>query len=144
MFVNWLYSGQIHPLTSELDLDELFALYLMSEKWMIPELTRDTLECVKQYYKSSNSYPGLRRVQYIYANTDQKSRMRELLVGCVARMLVLGDSVPGHWEKALWKNGELAVDIIRAMQAWRLSPASVPDVRELPIQAAEDLEKGFD
>lgn len=132
MFVSWLYLGQVMPLTEEPDLDELFDLYLMSEKWQIPGLSNDTLECVRRYYRTSNSFPGLRRVQYIYANTSEGSAMRELLVGCVARMLILVDSMPAHWERALKKNGELAVDIIKAMQAWRMESVYVPDVREIP------------
>jgi len=57
--------------------------------------------------------------------------MRQLLVSCVARMLLLeGEGMPAHWEKALRKNGQLAVDIILTVQKWHFEPQNVPDARE--------------
>lgn len=67
--------------------------------------------------------------------------MRKLLVGSVARMLALSDSMPAHWDKALRKNGQLAVDIILAIQAWRIEEASVPDPREEATKAEKEKVK---
>jgi len=130
IFVGWLYAEALPPPTEEKDLAPLFDLYLMAEKWEIRQLVIDCLEVVRTWYHESDTWPGLRRVQYIYANTEPESPMRQLLVSCVARMLVVGgDNMPGHWEKALRKNGQLAVDIIMCVQRWHITPDSVPDSR---------------
>lgn len=138
MFVGWLYSSAIPAPEEENDLGDLFDLYLMGEKWQIAGLVKDVLDTVRTYYRQTQTFPGLRRVQYIYANTDTDSPMRQLLVGAVARMLALGDGIPAHWDKALRKNGQLAVDILLATQAWKLDPDSVPDPREEMLAKEEE------
>jgi hypothetical protein len=55
------------------------------------------------------------------------------MVSCVARMVVLGDGMPTHWEKALRRNGQLAVDIILAVQKWHIDGENVPDARDEPV-----------
>ncbi|KAF2655706.1 hypothetical protein K491DRAFT_629636 [Lophiostoma macrostomum CBS 122681] len=137
-FVGWLYSSSLPVPREEADLGNLFDLYLMGEKFQIPALIQDVLQVVREWYKYSESYPGLRRVQYIYANTEEGSPMRHMLVHSVARLMVLEKGIPQHWDKALRKNGQLAVDIIRAIQDWRLDEEVVPDAREEP-ELAEDL-----
>jgi hypothetical protein len=137
-FVGWLYSSSLPVPREESDLGNLFDLYLMGEKFQIPALIQDVLQVVREWYKYSDSYPGLRRVQYIYANTEEGSPMRHMLVHSVARLMVLEKGIPQHWDKALRKNGQLAVDIIRAIQDWRLDDEVVPDAREEP-ELAEDM-----
>lgn len=139
-FVGWLYSNSLPVPREEADLTVAYDLYLLSEKLEIPRLSQDVLQVVREWYKFSDTYPGLRRVQYIYANTEEGSPMRVMLVHAVARMLVLGDSgkgdgvrlggIPKHWDKALRKNGQLAVDIIRAVQEWGIEEERIPDARE--------------
>ncbi|KAF2085806.1 hypothetical protein K490DRAFT_67404 [Saccharata proteae CBS 121410] len=128
-FVAWLYSSNVKAPAKESDLTILFDMYLMGEKWAAPALTRDVLHAVRDWYARTDTYPGLRRVQYIYANTDESSPMRRLLVHSVARMMALADSIPQHWDKALRKNGQLAVDLIKSIQEWRIAEESVPDAR---------------
>lgn len=128
-FVSWLYSGYVKPPGEEKDLTVLFDLYLMGEKWQAPQLVRAVLAAVRNFYATTDSYPRLRRVQYIYANTDEDSAMRRLLVHSVARMMALNESIPTHWDKALRKNGQLAVDLIKSIQSWRIDPQRVPDMR---------------
>jgi hypothetical protein len=138
-FVGWLYSSSLPVPREEADLGTAFDLYLMAEKFEIPALIADVLQVVREWYKYSDSYPGLRRVQYIYANTEESSPMRHMLVHAVARMMVVSNTgIPAHWDKALRKNGQLAVDIIRAIQDWRLDESIVPDSREEPAEG-EDL-----
>jgi hypothetical protein len=137
-FVGWLYSSSLPVPREESDLGLLFDLYLMAEKFQTPALIADVLQVVREWYKYSDSYPGLRRVQYIYANTEDGSPMRHMLVHSVARMMVLEEGMKPHWDKALRKNGQLAVDIIRAIQEWKLEEDVVPDAREEP-DLAEDL-----
>jgi hypothetical protein len=104
---------------------------LQAEKWEIRDLTLEVLKSVRNWYKESDTYPALRRVQYIYANTDLESPMRQLLISSVARNLVTSESgMPPQWDKALRKNGQLAVDIIIAMQKWNLEKESIPDPRQ--------------
>lgn len=135
LFVGWLYSGYAPTPNEEKDLTNLFDLYLMAEKWQIRDLTYEVLKSVRNWYKESDTYPALRRVQYIYANTDIESPMRQLLIGSVARNLVTSDSgMPQQWDKALRKNGQLAVDIIIAMQKWNLDKQSVPDARQDSVE----------
>ena len=129
LFVGWLYSSAVPTPREEKDLGNLFELYLMSEKWAINDLTKDSLEAVRNFYKETDSYPALRRVQYVYANTEQESPMRQRLIGSIARMLVLGEGMPTQWDKALRKNGQLAVDIMISMQKWDLQKDNVPDAR---------------
>ena len=136
-FVGWLYSSSLPVPREEADLGTCFDLYLMAEKFEIPALVADVLQVVREWYKYSDSYPGLRRVQYIYANTDEGSPMRHMLVHAVARMMVVEKGIPAHWDKALRKNGQLAVDIIRAIQDWRIDEELVPDAREEPAEAEE-------
>lgn len=104
---------------------------MQAEKWEIRDLTLEVLKSVRNWYKESDTYPALRRVQYIYANTDLESPMRQLLISSVARNLVTSESgMPPQWDKALRKNGQLAVDIIIAMQKWNLEKESIPDPRQ--------------
>lgn len=137
-FVGWLYSSSLPVPREESDLGVCFDLYLMAEKFEIPSLIADILQVVREWYKYSDTYPGLRRVQYIYANTEEGSPMRHMLVHSVARLMVLEKGIPAHWDKALRKNGQLAVDIIKAIQDWRLEEDVVPDAREDP-ELAEEL-----
>jgi hypothetical protein len=136
-FVGWLYSSSLPVPREEADLGLLFDLYLMAETFQIPNLVADVLQVVREWYKYSDSYPGLRRVQYVYANTEDGSPMRHMLVHAVARMMVIEKGMPAHWDKALRKNGQLAVDIIRAIQDWRLDEDVVPDARDDPEEAEE-------
>jgi hypothetical protein len=137
-FVGWLYSSSLPVPREEADLGVCFDLYLMAEKFEIPGLIADVLQVVREWYKYSDTYPGLRRVQYIYANTEEGSPMRHMLVHAIARMMVTEKGMPAHWDKALRKNGQLAVDIIKAIQDWRLEEEVIPDAREEPAEA-EDL-----
>lgn len=136
-FVGWLYSSSLPVPREEADLTMLFDLYLMAEKLQIPGLIADVLQVVREWYKFSDSYPGLRRVQYVYANTEEGSPMRHMLVHSVARMVVLEQGIPAHWDKALKKNGQLAVDMLKAIQDWRLDEATIPDSRDDPADAEE-------
>ena len=138
MFVGWLYSEALPTPKEEKELAPLLDLYLMAEKWEIKKLITDVLEIVRRWYHDTNSWPSLRRVQYIYANTERESPMRQLLVSCVARMLVTSESMPSHWEKALRKNGELGVDIIMCVQKWHVDPESVPDTRDESVGSIVD------
>lgn len=139
-FVGWLYSSSLPVPREESDLGNLYNLYLMAEKFQIPALIADVLQVVREWYKYSNTFPGLRRVQYIYANTEDGSPMRHMLVHAIARFMVLEKGLPAHWDKALRKNGQLAVDIIRAIQDWRLDEDLVPDSREDPAEAEEQID----
>jgi len=130
LFVGWLYSRSLRLPTEEEDIGALLDLYLLSEKFQIEKLSYDVVDTVRQFYYSKNSYPGLRRVQYVYSNTEEDNAMREMMVGSIARYLALGDSIPAHWNKALKNNGQLAVDIIRAIQEWHLEGRTVPDARD--------------
>jgi len=130
MFVGWLYSSSLPVPREEAELGTCFDLYLMAEKFEMPGLIADVVQVVREWYKYSDTYPGLRRVQYVYANTEEGSPMRHMLVHSVARLLVLEKNMPTHWDQALRKNGQLAVDMIRAVQAWGLEEAAVPDARE--------------
>ena len=89
------------------------------------------METVRAFYHNNETYPGLRRVQYVYANTSEDNQMREMMVSSVARYLTLSDTIPAHWENALKKNGQLSVDIIRSIQQWHLEGRSVPDARDV-------------
>lgn len=136
-FVGWLYSSSLPVPREEADLGLMFDLYLMAEKFQIPNLIADVLQVTREWYKYSDSYPGLRRVQYVYANTEEGSPMRHMLVHSVARFMVVMKGIPAHWDKALRKNGQLAVDIIKAIQDWRLDEEVVPDARDEPEEAEE-------
>lgn len=138
MFVGWLYSGHVPMPEEEKDLGNLFDLYLMGEKWAIADLVRGVLDTVRKWYRITDTYPGLRRVQYVYANTDTESPMRQLLVNSVARMLALHEGIPAHWDKALRKNGQLAVDIIQAIQRWKIERENVPDARQEMLQPEKE------
>jgi hypothetical protein len=144
LFVGWLYSNRIAPPDEENELGSLLDLYLMGEKWQIASLVKDVLDAVRKFYRLTDTFPGLRRVQYIYANSDEESPMRQLLVSSVARQLVLGDSIPAHWSRALRKNGELAVDFIQAVQAWKLDPDSIPDARLEATELESEKVKGVE
>lgn len=133
LFVGWLYSERIPTPKEEKDLSHLLDVYLMAERWEIKNLLREVLDAVRIYYAETDSWPSLRRVQYIYANTEEESPMRKLLVSCVTRMLVTSEGVPPHWENALQKNGQLAVDIIRCVQRWHVDPQQVPDARRQSV-----------
>ncbi|KIW29260.1 uncharacterized protein PV07_05085 [Cladophialophora immunda] len=130
LLVGWLYSKSLQPPKTEKDVGPLLDLYLLSEKLQIKKLSIEVVEAVREFYHSTSTYPGLRRVQYIYAETDEDNEMREMMVSSVARQLTTSDKIPAHWATALKRNGQLAVDIIRAIQQWHIEERSIPDVRE--------------
>jgi hypothetical protein len=130
LLVGWLYSGAIKPPPEEKDVGPLLDLYLLADKFEMQKLADDVVNTVREFYHSTGTYPGLRRVQYIYSNTDDDNMMREMMVGSIARYLTLGDTIPNHWAKALQRNGQLALDIIRSIQEWHLESRSVPDARD--------------
>lgn len=105
-------------------------LYLLADKFEMEKLADDVVNTVREFYHSTGSYPGLRRVQYIYSNTSEDNVMREMMVGSIARYLALSDKIPNHWAKALQRNGQLALDIIRSIQQWHLESQAVPDARD--------------
>ena len=102
----------------------------MADKFEMQKLADDVVNIVREFYHSTGTYPGLRRVQYIYSNTSDDNVMREMMVGSIARFFVLGDTIPHHWAGALKRNGQLALDIIRSIQEWHLESRSVPDARD--------------
>lgn len=130
MFIGWLYSRTVPSPREEKEIGPLLELYLLAQKLEIEKLSDEIVETVREFYHSNNTYPGLRRVQYIYSETEEDNAMREMMVGSVARYLTLSDKIPSHWEKALRRNGQLAVDIIRSIQDWHLDNRSVPDARD--------------
>ena len=138
LLVGWLYSRALRYPEEEKDIGPLLDLYLMSEKFEIRKLSDDVVETVRAFYHNSESYPGLRRVQYIYANTQEDNPMREMMVGSIARYLTLNDAIPAHWEQALKRNGQLAVDIIRSIQRWHLEGESVPDARDASLERGRE------
>jgi hypothetical protein len=69
--------------------------------------------------------------------------MRQLVISSVARNLVTSESgMPAQWDKALRNNGQLAVDIIIAMQKWNLEKKRIPDARQDSVKPIlEESEK---
>ena len=130
LLTGWLYSNTLSYPLSEPDVGKLIDLYLLSDKLEMGKLGADVVSTVRTYYHNNAAYPSLRRVQYVYDSTSQDNPLREMMVGSIARFLTLGESIPKHWDNALRKNGQLAVDIIRAIQEWHLEGRSVPDARE--------------
>lgn len=139
LLVGWLYSRALRYPEEEKDIGPLLELYLMSEKFEIRKLSDDVVETVRAFYHNNEAYPGLRRVQYIYANTQEDNPMREMMVGSIARYLTLNESIPAHWESALKRNGQLAVDIIRSIQRWHLEGDSVPDARDASLERGREM-----
>lgn len=131
LLVGWLYSQSIRPPKTEKDIGPLLELYLLAVKFEMEKLESDVVDVVRDFYHNTSTYPGLRRVQYIYSETDEDNEMREMMVSSVARQLTTGDKIPAHWATALQRNGQLAVDIIRAIQQWHIEERSIPDVREV-------------
>ncbi|EXJ93597.1 hypothetical protein A1O1_01989 [Capronia coronata CBS 617.96] len=131
LLVGWLYSQSIREPKSEKDVGPLLELYTLTQRLQIQKLGLDIVGLVRDWYHKTSTYPGLRRVQYIYAETDEDNEMREMMVSSVARQLTTSDKIPSHWASALQRNGQLAVDIIRAIQQWHIEERSIPDARDL-------------
>jgi BTB/POZ domain len=142
LLVGWLYSRSTRPPREEKDIGPLLDLYLLADKFEMEKLCSEVVDAVREFYHSTSTYPGLRRVQYIYSNTSEDDMMREMMVSSIARYLTLADAIPKHWANALRKNGQLAVDIIRAIQEWHLESRSVPDVRDASVDRGRTT-KGF-
>ena len=142
LLVGWLYSRSLRQPTVEKDIGPLLDLYLLADKFEMEKLGSDVVETIRDFYHQTSTYPGLRRVQYIYSNTSEDNIMREMMVSSIARYLTLGDMIPNHWLKALRKNGQLAVDIIRSIQEWHLESRSVPDARDASADRGRTT-KGF-
>lgn len=136
LLVGWLYSRVVAPPKTEKEIGPLLDLYLLAQKLEIEKLSTDVVDATREFYHTSSTYPGLRRVQYIYANTDEDNEMREMMVSSVARQLTTTEKVPAHWASALQRNGQLAVDIIRAIQRWNIEEKSIPDIRDGSISGS--------
>lgn len=143
MFVGWLYSRNIKVPKEEKDVGPLLDLYLLSERLRVEKLSRELVEAVSDFYYISQSYPSLRRVQHIYANTDDDNEMREMMVGAVAKLLTTCDKLPGHWASALQRNGQLAVDIIRSISQWKIEEKTIPDARDRSSSRGRSSQNGF-
>lgn len=135
LLVGWLYGGTVPQPKSEKDVGPLLDLYLLAQTLQIDRLSTDVVDATREFYHSSNSYPGLRRVQYIYAETDEDNEMREMMVSSVARQLATTQKIPAHWVTALQRNGQLAVDIIRSIQKWAIEEANIPDSRNRSVSS---------
>ncbi|KAL8780194.1 MAG: hypothetical protein Q9213_006592 [Squamulea squamosa] len=142
LFVGWLYARTLRGPEEENDIGPLLDLYFLASKLQIEALETEIVETVRAFYHDNETYPGLRRVQYVYANTSEDNVMREMMVGSVARYLTLADSIPEHWAKALKKNGQLSVDIIRSIQQWHLEARQVPDARDASVDRGRNTFKG--
>lgn len=143
LLVGWLYSGAILPPKEEKDIGPLLDLYLLADKFEMAKLANDVVNTVREFYHSTSTYPGLRRVQYIYSNTDDDNVMREMMVGSIARYLALSEQIPNHWAKALQRNGQLALDIIRSIQQWHLESQAVPDARDASTERGRVTNAAF-
>lgn len=143
MLVGWLYSRSIKVPTEEKDVGPLLDLYLLAEKLRMEQLTNELVESVSDFYYNSKTYPSLRRVQHIYANTDDDNAMREMMVGAVAKLLTTSEKIPSHWANALQRNGQLAVDIIRSIQHWKLEENTIPDARDRSSSRGRSSKGGF-
>ena len=130
LLVGWLYSKALRYPEEEKDIGPLLDLYFLSEKFEMAKLSEDVVETIRAFYHNNETYPALRRVQYVYANTEEDNILREMMVSSVARYLTLADSMPPVWEKSLKRNGQLAVDIIRSIQQWHLEGKILPDARD--------------
>lgn len=143
LLVGWLYSRTIKAPSEEKDIGPLLDLYLLADKFQMEKLADDVVETVREFYHNTGTYPGLRRVQYIYSNTSDDNAMREMMVSSIARYLTLSDKIPKHWANALRRNGQLALDIIRSIQEWHLESRSVPDVRDASVDRGRLLHGAF-
>lgn len=143
MFVGWLYSRSIKVPKEEKDVGPLLDLYLLSDKLRVEKLNNELVEAVSDYYYQSHTYPSLRRVQHVYANTDSDNEMREMMVGAVAKLLTTSEKIPEHWASALQRNGQLAVDIIRSIQQWKLEEKTIPDARDRSSSRGRSVKNGF-
>ncbi|KAI9815669.1 MAG: hypothetical protein M1827_002065 [Pycnora praestabilis] len=130
LFVGWLYSRAVRIPDDEKDIGPLLDLALMADKWSIEKLATDVMDAVRTFYHTHETYPGLRRVQYVYGNTEPSSPMRQMMVDSVARYLAISPEIPEYWDKALRHNAELAVDVIRAIHDWHLPSQEIPDARD--------------
>src|SRR5207248_4315403 len=92
LLVGWLYSGLLRQPKDEKDVGPLLDLYLLAEKFEMEKLASDVVDTVRDFYHQTSTYPGLRRVQYIYSNTSEDNIMREMMVSSIARYLTLSDT----------------------------------------------------
>lgn len=148
LFVRWLYSSSLPRPDSEDAIGPLLDAYFLSQHLHLPALTATVLEHIRSWYAETDTFPALRRVQYVYENTPLQDPLRALVLGSVARYLVItlpaqsgGKFVgrfPDHWDTALRRDGTLAVDLLLEVQRWRVSGEAVPDVRLEP-EAAQRL-----
>lgn len=143
MLVGWLYSRSMKVPKEEKDVGPLLDLYLLSDRLRIDKLSTELVEAVSDFYYQSHTYPSLRRVQHIYANTDNDNEMREMMVGAVAKLLTTSEKIPAHWASALQRNGQLAVDIIRSIQQWKIEEKVIPDARDRSSSRGRSAKNGF-
>lgn len=143
MLVGWLYSRNIKVPQEEKDIGPLLDLYLLSQRLRVEKLSLELVEAVSHFYYLNHTYPSLRRVQHIYANTDDDNDMREMMVGAVAKLLTTSEKIPSHWASALQRNGQLAVDIIRSIQQWKIEEQTIPDARDRSASRGRSTKNGF-
>lgn len=78
----------------EKDIGPLLDLYFLASSSEMAKLEGDVTETVRAFYYGHRTYPAQRRVQYVYANTEEANVMREIMVSSVALDLTLADMMP--------------------------------------------------
>lgn len=51
---------------------------MLAEKLEMAGLASEVVETTRTYYQHNECYPSLRRVQYVYENTEDDNPMREV------------------------------------------------------------------
>lgn len=124
LFTLWLHDE--HALHGPHDfhgLNYYLCLYVLARKFEIEQLQNQVMDFVRHYYHVESMTAPPFRLEYVYANTSGRNKMREFLVATAAyRVLSKGHTEPEdtgalneEMENLLRGGGDFAVDFTKKL-----------------------------
>ena len=134
LFTRWVYGGKLSGPTDYQTFQHYICLYMLAQRFQIPQLQNDVMNHVRTYYRQQNMTAPPYRLEYVYENTAEPCQLRTFLT-TTAAYRVLCEPAKGGLSDAMApvvaRGGDLAVDFVNAMA-------------ELHWNGMEDPRKGDD
>ena len=110
LFVNWLYSGNIKPPSTDEELAAHLGLLALAEKVLIEHLRNLVTDHIRGYYRDSKARVSARDLCFVFQDTS--GLLVQKCMACVAAMQTLKSSsnqgLPADFRELIMNGGEVA------------------------------------